>query len=113
MGRKPRFEIQLASTTKKVNMHSGLFAVQPHTTIHSIRKASLVIIPAVLPDFSKTIRQSKVMVDWIAKQHRAGAEIAGICTGAFMLASTGLLEGKRLLNALARCQPILGERSRT
>jgi transcriptional regulator GlxA family with amidase domain len=94
-GRKPRFEIQLASTTKKVNMHGGLFAVQPHTTIHSIRKASLVIIPAVLPDFSKTIRQSKAMVDWIAKQRRAGAEIASICTGAFMLASTGLLEGKR------------------
>ena len=34
------------------------------------------------------------MIDWIEKQHRQGAEIASICTGAFLLASSGLLDGK-------------------
>ena len=35
-----------------------------------------------------------MLIDWIEKQYKDGAEIASICTGAFMLASSGLLDGK-------------------
>ena len=34
------------------------------------------------------------MIDWIEQQYKQGAEIASICTGAFLLASSGLLDGK-------------------
>ena len=34
------------------------------------------------------------MIDWIEKQDKHGAEVAGICTGTFLLASSGLLDGK-------------------
>ena len=34
------------------------------------------------------------MADWIVKQYKEGAEVATMCTGAFLLASTGLLDGK-------------------
>jgi len=34
------------------------------------------------------------MIDWIEKQYKEGADIASICTGAFLLASSGLLDGK-------------------
>jgi transcriptional regulator GlxA family with amidase domain len=34
------------------------------------------------------------MIDWIEKQYRNGSEIASICTGAFLLASSGLLDGR-------------------
>jgi len=34
------------------------------------------------------------LIDWIEKQYKHGAEIASICTGAFLLASSGLLDGK-------------------
>jgi transcriptional regulator GlxA family with amidase domain len=34
------------------------------------------------------------MIEWIKEQYQKGAEIASICTGAFMLASAGLLDGK-------------------
>jgi transcriptional regulator GlxA family with amidase domain len=40
------------------------------------------------------MKGNRLLIDWIAKQYRAGAEIASICTGAFMLASSGLLDGK-------------------
>lgn len=40
------------------------------------------------------MKQNKLLIDWIDKQYKMGAEIATICTGAFMLASTGLLDGK-------------------
>jgi transcriptional regulator GlxA family with amidase domain len=34
------------------------------------------------------------MIDWIREQYKYGAEIASICTGTFLLAATGLLDGK-------------------
>ena len=34
------------------------------------------------------------MVEWISNQYKNGAEVASICTGAFLLASSGLLDGK-------------------
>ncbi len=34
------------------------------------------------------------MIRWIEKQYHKGAEVASICTGAFLLASSGLLNGK-------------------
>jgi transcriptional regulator GlxA family with amidase domain len=34
------------------------------------------------------------LIEWIEKQYKYGAEIASICTGAFLLASSGLLDGK-------------------
>jgi transcriptional regulator GlxA family with amidase domain len=34
------------------------------------------------------------MIDWIEQQYKGGAEVASICTGAFLLASSGLLDGR-------------------
>ena len=34
------------------------------------------------------------MIEWIERQYKAGAEIASICTGAFLLASSGLMDGR-------------------
>lgn len=35
------------------------------------------------------------MVPWIVDQYNKGAEVASLCVGAFLLASTGLLDGKK------------------
>jgi transcriptional regulator GlxA family with amidase domain len=40
------------------------------------------------------LRGNGELVTWIAEQNKKGAEIASVCTGAFLLASTGLLNGK-------------------
>jgi len=36
-----------------------------------------------------------MLIDWVKQQYVAGAEVASLCTGAFLLASTGLLQGKQ------------------
>ena len=93
-GRKDMFTIQLAGISKKVDFHQGLFTVHPHTHISAISKTHLIIIPSLNHNFEKTIQGNKVLINWIEQQYQSGAEIASICTGAFMLASTGLLDGK-------------------
>ncbi|MEP7169489.1 MAG: helix-turn-helix domain-containing protein [Bacteroidota bacterium] len=93
-GRRELFTIQLAGVSKKVNFYEGLFTVKPHTTISSITKTNLIIIPSLNHNYQKALKENKALIEWIAKQYKDGAEIASICTGAFMLASTGLLDGK-------------------
>jgi transcriptional regulator GlxA family with amidase domain len=40
------------------------------------------------------LEREKKLIDWIKWQYHEGAEVASICLGAFILASTGLLNGK-------------------
>ena len=93
-GRKELFTIQLAGLSKKVEFYEGLFTVKPHTNISAITKTNLIIIPSLNHNYQKAIKGNKLLIDWIVKQYKEGAEIASICTGAFMLASSGLLDGK-------------------
>jgi len=93
-GKKEAFTIQLAGISKKVDFYEGLFTVKPHTHISTITKTDLIIIPSLNHNYEKALRGNKALIDWIVKQYKQGAEIASICTGAFMLASSGILDGK-------------------
>ena len=93
-GRKELFKIQLAGISKKVDFYDGLFSVKPHTHISSIAKTDLIIIPSLNHNYEKAVKGNKAVIDWIAGQYKNGAEVASICTGAFLLASSGLLDGR-------------------
>ena len=93
-GRRELFKIELAGISKKVEFYDGLFTVKPHTNISSITKTNLIIIPSLNHNYQKAVKKNEVLSDWIEQQYKGGAEIASICTGAFMLAASGLLDGK-------------------
>lgn len=92
--KKELFRIQLAGVAKKVNFFDGVFSVKPHTHISGIEKTNLIIIPSLNHNYQKAVKQNKQLSEWIEMQYKQGAEVASICTGAFMLAATGLLDGK-------------------
>ena len=71
-----------------------MFAVRPHTYISAVKKTDLIIIPSLNHNYEKAVKGNQPLIDWIAKQYKGGAEIASICTGAFLLASSGLLDGR-------------------
>ncbi|MEJ5994450.1 helix-turn-helix domain-containing protein [Pedobacter sp. Du54] len=93
-GNAPVFNIQLVGVSTKVEFYGGLFEVKPHTTIAAIEKTNLVIIPSLNHNYLKAVAENRLLIDWIEAQYKNGAEVASICTGAFLLASTGLLDGK-------------------
>ena len=93
-GRRELFKIELAGISKKVDFYQGLFTVHPHTHISKISETDLIIIPSLNHSYQKTVQRNQILVDWIGEQYKQGAEIASICTGAFLLASSGLLDGK-------------------
>src|SRR5258706_13895192 len=92
-GNKPLMEIRLAGFTKELKMDAGFFSIHP-IDIEQIKKADLVVIPSLSYDYENVIKRNKDLIAWIRDQYKMGAEIASICTGAFLLAATGLLEGK-------------------
>jgi transcriptional regulator GlxA family with amidase domain len=94
-GRKELFKIQLAGLSKDVDFYEGLFAVRPHVDITDIKHTNLIIIPSLNHNYDKALKGNEGITDWILRQYKNGAEIASICTGAFLLASTGLLDGKK------------------
>jgi len=91
--RKELFRIELAGISKKVEFYDGLFTVKPHTNISTIAKTDLIIIPSLNHNYQKAVKGNQALIDWIERQYKHGAEIASICTGAFLLASSGLLDG--------------------
>ncbi len=93
-GKKEPFQIQLAGIAEEVDFYNGLFSVKPHTHISKITKTNLIIIPSLNHNYEPAIKDNELLIDWIAKQYKNGAEIASICTGTFLLAATGLLDGK-------------------
>ncbi len=93
-GKQPVFNIVPAGVSKRSEFINGLLAVQPQMNIADIKKTDLVIIPAIHPAFQKPDKANVIMIDWIREQYKKGAEVASMCTGAYLLASTGLLENR-------------------
>ena len=94
-GRKEIFKIQLAGVSKKVQFNEGLIAVQTQVNVADILKTDLIIIPSSwIPGYKKATKGNQLLIDWIEKQYKSGAEVASLCSGALMLASSGILDGK-------------------
>jgi len=93
-GKKELFNIQLAGISENVSFNKGLFVVKPHTNILCIEKTNLIIVPSLNHNYQKALAGNQMLIDWLKKQYKNGAEIATICTGTFMLAASGLLDGK-------------------
>jgi transcriptional regulator GlxA family with amidase domain len=94
MGRPPLFKVQLVGISTQTPLNNGLFTVTTDWTIDNVKKTDLVIIPAVHGDLQQAIKNNEAFLPWIVDQYKQGAEIASLCLGAFLLASTGLLKGR-------------------
>ncbi|HEY4154526.1 MAG TPA: helix-turn-helix domain-containing protein [Puia sp.] len=94
-GKPPLFKVQLVGLTREPEEYHRLFQVQPDFTIDQVKKTDLIIIPAVNGDMEKVIEMNADFIPWMVKLHHRGAELASLCVGSFILASTGLLKGKK------------------
>jgi transcriptional regulator GlxA family with amidase domain len=94
-GKKPLFAIQLVGVDKEVTLNDGRYSVHCDKLIGDVHKTDLIFIPALSGDLDKALEANQPFVPWIVRQHEKGAEVASLCIGAFLLASTGLIDGKK------------------
>ncbi|GHA61891.1 GlxA family transcriptional regulator [Pontibacter akesuensis] len=94
-GRAPLFHVQLVGFRCEVKLNEGLFTVHADKELKDVPQTDLVIVPALAGDMASAVAANQNLVPWIVAQYHKGAEVASLCVGAFLLASTGLLAGKK------------------
>lgn len=95
MGQEPMFVVKTVGIDAEPRVYEGLFTVQPDLTMENAGPQDLIIIPAPKGDMTTAVEANKAFIPWLVAQHTAGAELASLCYGVFLLASTGLLKGKK------------------
>jgi transcriptional regulator GlxA family with amidase domain len=94
-GQPPLLKVQLVGLTQEIQVNNGLYTIRPDVLVKDAGKADLIIVPALDGDIKKAVELNQEFVPWLIQQHHAGTEVASLCLGAFLLASTGLLNGRQ------------------
>lgn len=89
----PLFDVKIVSVDGKPVQCLNNIRLQPHGAIDQIDETDLIVVPSVT-DIARTAKYGQAALQWLRRHHRRGAHIASVCTGAFFLAETGLLDGK-------------------
>lgn len=88
-GQDPCFDISLVSVSPPALEYGG-YRVE---SMEGHGQYGLIVVPAFgMDNMTQAISANASGIDWIRRQYHAGAEIASVCTGAFLLAATGLLD---------------------
>src|SRR6185369_10066630 len=94
-GKPPAFDIKLVGLQKEIKLHNSSFSVHTDALLDDVKKTDLIFIPAFVGKLETALETNKDFIPWIAEQYKKGAEVVSLCVGAFMLAKTGLLDGKK------------------
>jgi putative intracellular protease/amidase/YHS domain-containing protein len=81
------FRLYTVAETKKPIRTSGGMQIVPDYTIQNAPAPKVIVIPA-------QSQPSEAVLEWIRKSSKTTDVTMSVCTGAFVLAKTGLLSGK-------------------
>ena len=90
-----KFKIDLVGTSLEPIIYQNLFSIKPTSTIKDVKKTDLIIVSPISGDLEKEVKNNIEFVKWIKEQRILNnSDIASLCKGAFLLAETGLVNGK-------------------
>jgi transcriptional regulator GlxA family with amidase domain len=95
VGKPALFKVQLVGLTNAVPAAGGRYTVFADALTSDVPQTDLIIIPALDGDLQASIETNQAFLPWIINHHQQGAEVGSLCVGAFLLASTGLLNGRQ------------------
>ena len=99
---EPAYRIRTASLGgARIRTSHGL-AITPDGDLRGERPADLLIVPGG----GGARRRDPELVTWLADHAPAAKRVASVCTGAFLLAEAGLLDGKRVTTHWAQCDQL-------
>lgn len=87
-----RYDVRLCALQEKICTDQGLWLSDLESPPEA-HPDDLVIVPGM--PYRATEQLDRAAVRWLKSAHSAGAHIASICTGAFVLGEAGLLDGRR------------------
>jgi transcriptional regulator GlxA family with amidase domain len=89
------FRVRIVSPNRERFRCGYGIPVEPETHIGDVEHADIVILPELWlgPDEHMSGRYP-ALIDWIRARYESGAHVYSACSGALMLAETGLLDGR-------------------
>lgn len=94
-GKKPAFEVEYVGLSEYVPANNGEYTVKTDRLLKDVTHTDLLIIPPTFGDTAKGIQANVEAIPHFKKLYENGASLASLCIGAFLLAETGLLNGKK------------------
>jgi len=91
---EPLFTTRILSQDGKAVKVSGGFQIIPEGGFQDFEQTDVVVVPPYLPNADLLAANATSLLDWIIARYEQGTTIASVCTGSFVLAETGLLDGK-------------------
>lgn len=88
------FKVEIATFDGAPVKCANNIQIDAHRAIADINSTDLLLIPTIAGDIEQTLKRNRDLLPWISRQAEKGADIASNCTGAFLLAETGLLDNK-------------------
>lgn len=93
---RPPWHVELVGESGRTARGMAGLRVHADRARDDVRSVDLVLIPAIDDvDLVGAIERHRATIEWLKRKHRRGADLASMCTGAFLLAETGLLDERR------------------
>jgi transcriptional regulator GlxA family with amidase domain len=89
----PFFETEIVTTDGGPFKCLNGTRMLPDRSVRDVASTDLIVVSSIL-NIDKTLKHEGEAVDWLKEHYGRGTHIATVCTGAFVLAETGLLDGK-------------------
>ncbi len=89
-----QFKVDIVSPTGKDIPCANNISIHAHKPMSAVKSSDLLIIPTIAGDIDQTLARNQAAVAWIKEIAETGCDIACNCTGAFLLAEAGLLDGR-------------------
>lgn len=94
-GKKPIFDVEYVGLREYVPANNGEYTIKTNRLLEEVAETDLLIIPPTFGDTARGIQANSDALPYFKKLHGKGSSIASLCIGAFLLAETGLLNGKK------------------
>jgi transcriptional regulator GlxA family with amidase domain len=94
-GKKPVFTVEYVGLRDYVPANNGEYMIKTNRLLKDVAETDLLIIPPTFGDTAKGIQANAEAIPYFKKLYENGSSLASLCIGAFLLAETGLLSGKK------------------
>lgn len=94
-GKEPVFEVEYVGLHTHVPANNGEYTIKTDRLLKQVEQTDLLIIPPTFGDTARGIEANAEAIPYFTKLYHEGTSLASLCIGAFLLAETGLLNGKK------------------
>ena len=91
---EPLFNVQIVSESRKPFKFANGISLHPNALIGDVQP-DLIVVPSIDEELDSALERNQSYVEWVKESFKQGTHVSSLCTGAFVLGASGVLDGKR------------------